>query len=597
MKRSHILAILSFPLLIAAHGCGTKAGKNTADAIVPDVEQITGIAISQPQKALAMIDSAQLSGKLSDFQVNRMRALVYKNGLSNERLALHYSLEAYNSSGTRENTDDYLYLLDQLADDCYNNADYSSSIRYCTEGLEIARDNNDRAVEADLLVTMGCNLYVIGRSEEASENFLKAIEILDLESKTSSDYAPTDDYIYALGMMLTLLYETGGDEKALGYISRYEEAVDRLAEKDDVPEGLADMRLASGYAIFADMLKKCGDGEEADRLYNKLLATDFVRQPEGEQMRIPYLITSGKYREALHFLQREKQWWVESADTVSHDYIESLLDRELEVYDSLGDKEASNSVLREIRMLEDTLRQRERQAHTLELAEIYKTNEQALQIELQKNSILLRNVMIIFAVILLTACALFLIRITRLNRAISRKNAAMVKTIDELLAFKSESFERQEEVLRLYGTDSDKNQEQSDPEDTDTAGISLTDTDRAIFIRMNHGIITGRMFLNPDLSKKDLIAKYKIPSRKFSAMFKEFAGCTFPQYIQNCRVEHAVRLMRKNPHWNIESVAKEVRMSNGAFYSHFKRRFGMSPAEFKAGEALNAKHQHFTGTQ
>ncbi len=81
------------------------------------------------------------------------------------------------------------------------------------------------------------------------------------------------------------------------------------------------------------------------------------------------------------------------------------------------------------------------------------------------------------------------------------------------------------------------------------------------------------------------MAEFKISGNKFAMLFKEFAGCTFSQYIQNCRLDYAVKLMRENPQWNFDAIAKEAQMSNGAFYNHFKRRFGMSPSDFRTGEA------------
>ena len=84
------------------------------------------------------------------------------------------------------------------------------------------------------------------------------------------------------------------------------------------------------------------------------------------------------------------------------------------------------------------------------------------------------------------------------------------------------------------------------------------------------------------------MAEFKISANKFFMLFKEFAGCTYTQYIQNCRLDYAVRLMRENPNWNFDAIAKEARMSNGAFYSHFKRRYGMSPADFRSSEATVA---------
>ena len=81
------------------------------------------------------------------------------------------------------------------------------------------------------------------------------------------------------------------------------------------------------------------------------------------------------------------------------------------------------------------------------------------------------------------------------------------------------------------------------------------------------------------------MARYRIPAYRFSAFFKEQAGCSFSQYVNNCRLGYAVKLMRDNPRWTVEAIARTVQMSNGAFYLQFKKKFGMSPVEFRRSEA------------
>lgn len=184
----------------------------------------------------------------------------------------------------------------------------------------------------------------------------------------------------------------------------------------------------------------------------------------------------------------------------------------------------------------------------------------------------------------------------------------MVKNIDELIGYKDELFERQEEVLQLR-KELDEAKKRTDIEapltetvkDNEESGSSeppgkseslLTEGDKILYIRMDHEIQARRLYLNPDFSRKSLMSEFKISANKFSMLFKEFAGCTFSQYIQNCRLDYAVKLMRENPQWNFDAIAKDAQMSNGAFYSHFKRRFGMSPSYFRTGEAsISSKNQ------
>lgn len=168
----------------------------------------------------------------------------------------------------------------------------------------------------------------------------------------------------------------------------------------------------------------------------------------------------------------------------------------------------------------------------------------------------MRNTIIIPAAVFLILAALFIERMLRYNRTVSKKNRAIIKTIEELIGYKDKVFELQEELIRqrsltsgdIAGTPS------AEAEALDGAGISpaapapseLTHGDRMLFDRMNHEILARRLFLNPDFSKTFLIAEFCIPAYKFSAFFKEYAGCTFSQYIHNCRLDYAVRLMREN---------------------------------------------------
>lgn len=87
----------------------------------------------------------------------------------------------------------------------------------------------------------------------------------------------------------------------------------------------------------------------------------------------------------LILLKREKSHFIIPAP-VSYSYIENHLESELAVYEKLGDIRSANRVLHTIRSLTDTLRERDRSQKALELAEIYKIQEQALQIEQQSTS-------------------------------------------------------------------------------------------------------------------------------------------------------------------------------------------------------------------
>lgn len=595
-----LVYIIMLLLLAMTSGCGGKEGKDT-DTSVFSVPYISNLSIEEPERALALIDSAEAKGLMNDFDRNRLRAMVYHNGLSDNIKSLEYALKAYKSPSAREDTRSYLRLIGMIADQYYLNGDYPQSIRFCTEGIMLAQDSVIKESEATLSFDLGRNLMMLNREDEGFRYYRKAVDILDDESKKSNNWEAADDYVYTLAILIGTLRNVEKYDEAIALLPRYEEAVERLENKEGLPPGLVDMRHASGYGMAAVLYAIKGENDKGQEQYQKLLSTEYSKTPDAGQLIIPYLYQVGDYREALRQLKEEKRFWQANTDTVSYSYVENHLASELAVYEKLGDIRSANRVLHTMQELNDILRERDRNEKALELAEIYKTQEQAIQLEQQSASILIRNIIIGSALIFLILAVIFIIRILRYNKTINNKNKVMVKTIDELIGYKDELFERQEEVIQLKKeleeatkkTDVETSATETAEGNVDTASSEtpdkseslLTEGDRTLYTRMNHEVLARRLYLNPNFSRKDLMTEFKIPANKFSMLFKEFAGCTFSQYIQNCRLDYAVKLMRENPNWNFDAIAKEVQMSNGTFYSHFKRRFGMSPSDFKAGEA------------
>lgn len=593
--------IFILPAMLLTPGCGSGESRpDVADSIY-SVEYLNSISIDNPERALAILDTAEQKKLMSEFDIARLRCLAYHNGLSDYKNALRYGLEAYDMPESREDARVFLSLLEVIVDDYYENGNYEESVRLCTEGLKLASDSLLRTEEANFDVSLAEILWEFGRKDEAYLRLGEASDILEKEAARYSSYMPADDYVYSLGVYIQSLYSDCRYRDAIAMLPRYEQAMDCLESKDDIPDGLVDMRRASAYAAFASMLALEGDNRKADELYRKLLETDYSKTPDGGQLLVPYLLARKRYAEALSYLKDEKEYWQANADTLSYDYIDTHLKREQEAFTGLNKTAEALRVANTIQQMSDTLRERDQSAKALELAEIYKTHEQALQIEQQSASILIRNIIIGSALIFLILAVVFIVRILRYNKTINNKNKVMVKTIDELMGYKDQLFERQEEVIQLKkeleeatkqpdlespATETAEENEDTASNDTpDKSESLLSEGDRMLYIRMNHEVLARRLYLNPNFSRKDLMAEYKIPANKFAMLFKEYAGCTFSQYIQNCRLDYAVKLMRENPQWNFDAIAKEAQMSNGAFYSHFKRRFGMSPSDFRAGEA------------
>lgn len=220
-------------------------------------------------------------------------------------------------------------------------------------------------------------------------------------------------------------------------------------------------------------------------------------------MKLNLLWEKDRYDEALHYIRREKQLLQETTDTVSWDYIGSHLQMELEAWQGKGDWKQASRVQSGMMALTDTLRQRERQEDALELAEIYRSNEKDREIARQEESLRRLHIVLALMAPVLVLLILYIRNILKASRIIRRKNEAMVKTIDELMARKDELFGLQEENLRLRGELQRLHAEEVTPEeesghpgdgDSTTAVRTLTDGDRALFERMHHEILRNRLY-------------------------------------------------------------------------------------------------------
>ena len=62
-------------------------------------------------------------------------------------------------------------MLSYMAEDSHTNGDYGASVRYCAEGLKLAREQGSKTYEADFHVTWAKNLMIMAQHGEAFRHF------------------------------------------------------------------------------------------------------------------------------------------------------------------------------------------------------------------------------------------------------------------------------------------------------------------------------------------------------------------------------------------------------------------------------------------
>ena len=102
-----------------------------------------------------------------------------------------------------------------------------------------------------------------------------------------------------------------------------------------------------------------------------------------------------------------------------------------------------------------------------------------------------------------------------------------------------------------------------------------------LMVRINQAMKTQKLYQNSDLKVTDLAAALGTNRRTVSDCINSQKGCTFTQFVNIYRVDHAKRILRQNPHKKIADIYLESGFANeGSFFRTFKAVTGMTPKEW-----------------
>lgn len=245
----HIILFAAVILITACHAGHSGPGADGRDSVYT-AGYIQQISFEEPEEALALLDTAEGKRLLTPFEINALRCFVNHNGLSRYRAALFYGRKAYADPEARQHPDRLLPLLSYMAEDSHTNGDYGASVRYCTEGLDLARQQGSKTYEADFHVTWAKNLMIMAQHGEAFRHFDLGIGILDGEARKNADYHAWDELFYSIGLKLSALYETDRDEDAYAMRPQMEDALKGLEASKDVPDGLVEQPSPNCWPCF-----------------------------------------------------------------------------------------------------------------------------------------------------------------------------------------------------------------------------------------------------------------------------------------------------------------------------------------------------------
>ena len=124
--------------------------------------------------------------------------------------------------------------------------------------------------------------------------------------------------------------------------------------------------------------------------------------------------------------------------------------------------------------------------------------------------------------------------------------------------------------------------EQQEPSEVDEASPSRTPNEE-LMERIRNIIEQKRLYLNSELKVANVAAELGINQRYVSNAIKTCHDCSFSQFVNDYRIEHAKQMLRDQPDIKITAVVVQSGFANEtSFFRTFKSFTGMTPKEWIA---------------
>lgn len=570
IHKRHSLSLLTVLLLTlavtlaACKGGGTPAPQGTGNYTN---DYIKKICVTQPGRALAMLDTAEQKGYMHPIDINALRSMIYNNATMEYGKAADCAMKALRHPDISQYPDKEDRLLNMAASEYYSIGEYARCLRVADHGIDVAYKRGNTHLAAQLLLTVGLVHSEVGNMGHALESFDKSIAAFRSIAEKSPTWDTYYEYLTALGQQTSVLLDYKRYRELFALRPAYERAIGRIQDMQQGIVGADDVIYAAYYSVYAIAYEDTGDRDAGERMFDKLMQTRAAQGDQGGTFVVPYLLLRHRWTEALRRLDaEEKQFLATGHDSIDFYYSNTLLMNKARAYQALGQyKEAITCGMRAY-ALSDSLHVRMRNENAAWMSERFGNKMLALHIEKQKKQLRMSKTVIIGSTTALLILVLLMVRIVRDNRLIRRKNRAASQLISDLSSYKTQ-------LYQLMGQRSE------------SAGTDTTDDDvaeREAFLRVEKRIVDDRLFLRPKLTREEAADHVGISRARFSALFSRYVNGTFASYVNDLRLTYAAQLLMSRPNYSVEAIAQECGIPvRQTFYRLFSKKYGITPAEYR----------------
>lgn len=583
MKRLYVWG-LTAAVILALSGC-TVDGPSGADGQDFQLDTVytepnaMAICLTNPKRALLMIDSAVTVYNITPQRGEYLKAITYNSGLKDHSRARQICLDLLASDAVKSDTVQQERIYRLLVGIERSSGNYAEVVRYATEGSRLAHVMGEPQEVG----------YMAGYIALAKANMGQVEEAVDLLRTTLADLGSMDSYHavnshHSVGMDLlhVLLDACRYDEmlpvcdQLMAREQTFRDYPERFTLPEDFdPTEFNDIVRGQTCAFYCAANALLGRVAEVHRWEAEIEKTQWSHTIDCDRM----MATT---YQALHdwprFNAANDRMEATYRDTLVTNYLVFLTDKSLGLKQQGRTAEALDLMERAM-VIKDTLYNRNIQAQIAQLtAQYHLQEEQMARLKAETDARIFKLLVIGLIVGILAAIA-FAFYFFYKKQEISRKNKVLVRLIDEQNNLLLETSPMAEERTD-HEDDSDKSDESSS-----RSGVRENDEGKALFLQFSSLIHDKHLYRDAMVDREMVCQQLGITRRTLNQLLNDFAdGLSLPAYINKVRLGMACKLLREEPAKSISDIAGSVGMNQRNFRTQFKNLYGISPTEYRQNQ-------------
>ena len=561
----HLIILVTLFALVACNKGRTVAPLPHSGDTPYQLDSILTIHASEPERALRMLDSALMLGNISEYRHEFVRAKIYNLSFTNHDLdsAIQICTALLEHDSVRDDPAEQENVITMLIAANRYKEDFEQYLYWASRKADICRL---RGEEVELLRTeaeIGLTMTRLGQVEEGFRKLYKAINALDEPGSVDRMDALTiavKRKINALNDLQRYDEIIPLAQRTLKRLEHYEQHARDYAEDSyrlsrnvnaENRRHYLDFARAQAWGFLAHAYAEMDEKAEAHKYLELFDNSIYGKTFNARQMIASTQIALGIYDEPLATFKEMEQNL--AGDTLNEDYALSLLNR-AKIARNKGHLAEALDYQTRYSSLSKQLSEELHKSEAHNYAARYHAKEQQLIIQEQHAKTRLFLGLGIAGIVLAVLAIAFACYASYQKSVVTEKNRFLAKMINGVQVSK-QSAPRSPQKFK-------ENAE--------------------FFAIIDNYIRKERLYANQTLQRQDICDHFGIGRHSLNDLLSEHTdGLTFPQYINDIRVQEALILLQDSPERTLTDIAAEVGFTPANLREQFKRKYGMTPVEYR----------------